>query len=253
MMIKKISFCLLLAWIVTHAQLEVHAQQVLPEFSVIDRGGAVIIGWNNPHPDLSQLIIQKSLDSSKGFRSIMSMPDPTSFSNGYADKKPGANQYYYRIFYVRPGGRYAFTAAKKPMLIQNNPVATDPVVEKESIVPKIEAAEKVIKSVENKAELQSIKKIDSVVNANVFIPSMYVFTDKEGNLVIALPEAEKKKFSVHVFREDGLELFQIKNIKESQLLIDRSNFYHSGWFKFSLFDDSVLKEKNKFFIPPVGK
>ncbi len=229
-----------------------YGQQVLPEFSVTDRNGVVIIGWNNTHQDLTQLIIQKSIDSAKGFRSIMSMPDPTSFSNGYVDKKPGANQYYYRIFYVFPGGRYAFTAAKKSKPIEFDALSNKAST-KEVIASKIESIKSLPTSKELLASSKPTPKIDSIVKEYVFTPSSFVFTDKDGNLSISLPDAEKKKFSVHVFREDGTELFRIRNIKEPQLLIDRSNFYHSGWFKFTLYDNAILKEENKFFIPPLGK
>lgn len=89
------------------------AEDSLPHFTVKERNGMVIIGWLNPHPELTQLIIQRSVDSLTGFRSIVSMPDPTSVSNGYVDKKPGVANSYYRIYYVNPGGRYIFTVAQK--------------------------------------------------------------------------------------------------------------------------------------------
>jgi hypothetical protein len=48
-------------------------------------------------------------------------------------------------------------------------------------------------------------------------------------------------------------MFHMRNIKEPQLLIDRSNFLHSGWFKYDLYEDEKLKEQNRFFIPPEGR
>jgi hypothetical protein len=40
----------------------------------------------------------------------------------------------------------------------------------------------------------------------------------------------------------------MKNIKESQLLIDKSNFIYSGWFKYEITEGERVKEKGKFFI-----
>ena len=253
MVIKKTQFHLLFFIFLISELASAYGQQVLPEFNVTDRNGVVIIGWNNPHPDLTQLIIQKSIDSIKGFRSVMSMPDPTSFSNGYVDKKPGANQYYYRLFYVRPGGRYAFTSAKKSKPIEIDASSNNTTSTKEVIASKIEPVKSPSTSKDLLPAAKPAPKIDSIVKEYAFTPSSFVYTDRDGNLSISLPDAEKKKFSIHVFREDGIELFRIKNIKEPQLLIDRSNFYHSGWFRFILYDDTTLKEENKFFIPPVGK
>ena len=56
-----------------------------------------------------------------------------------------------------------------------------------------------------------------------------------------------------MYEDDGSPLFNMKNIKESKLLIDKSNFVHSGWFKYELFEGKEAKEKNKFFIPPENK
>jgi hypothetical protein len=41
----------------------------------------------------------------------------------------------------------------------------------------------------------------------------------------------------------------MNKIRESQLTIDKTNFIRAGWFKFELYENNQLKEKNKFFIP----
>ena len=241
----------------------VKAQDSLPHFTVKERNGMVIIGWLNPDPELSQLIIQRSVDSLTGFRSIVSMPDPTSISNGYVDKKPGVANSYYRIYYVKPGGRYLFTAAQKAVKdsplnsrsvslttsvnewidVNNNANAT------RSLTP--DKALKIKRETGNGIDLSG--KIDNNIRENAFTPSGLIFTNNEGNLIIALPDANKKKFSLRVFKEDGTPMFQMRNIKEPQLLIDRSNFLHSGWFKYDLYEGERLREQNKFFIPPEGR
>jgi hypothetical protein len=84
---------------------------------------------------------------------------------------------------------------------------------------------------------------------DVYKVSPYVFTAKDGNVNIALADWNKKKYSVQFFEEDNTPLLEIKEIKDPLLIIDKTNFLHSGWFRFELFEDGKLKEKNKLFIP----
>lgn len=281
------------------------AQDSLPNFSVDVRNGAIIIGWVNPYNDIAQLIIQQSKDSISGFRSIVTMPDPAAVTNGFAYKKPNSENYYYRIFYLRSGSRYMFTAPKKPRpevklpeikhqpktteeksvtknintpsaalngtektitsplqvdsIIKSNPsIVTDikkvlkadsVVLEKIDSVFKVnpEKAMKIIRFVDQVAK--PIQKIEYTTKDDIFNPSGFIFTNSEGNLVIALPDVHKKKFSLHVLTKEGQPVFEMKNIKEPLLQIDKSNFYKSGWFKYELYEAGKIREKNRFFIP----
>ncbi len=263
------------------------AQDSLPNFSVDIRNGAIIIGWINPYNDIAQLIIQQSKDSISGFKSIVTMPDPAAVTNGFAYKKPNSEDYFYRIFYLRSGSRYMFTAPKKPKpeirmaetkynpsnkldnqitspkqvdsLIKSNPdivtnikkglQADSIVLEKIDSVFRVnpEKAMKIIRYVDQVTS--PIQKIEHTTKDDIFNPSGFIFTNNEGNLVIALPDVHKKKFSLHVYTKEGLPIFEMKNIKEPLLQIDRSNFYKSGWFKYELYEAGRLREKNRFYIP----
>lgn len=263
------------------------AQDSLPNFSVDVRNGAIIIGWINPYNDIAQLIIQQSKDSISGFRSIVTMPDPAAVTNGFAYKKPNSENYFYRIFYLRSGSRYMFTAPKKPTpeikqtvqkptsskvvenlitspkqvdsIIKSNPsIVTDikkglkadsVVLEKIDSVFRVnpEKAMKIIRYVDQVAS--PLQKIDYTTKDDIFNPSGFIFTNNEGNLVIALPDVNKKKFSLNVLTKEGTPVFEMKNIKEPLLQIDKSNFYKSGWFKYELYEAGRLREKNRFYIP----
>ena len=83
----------------------------------------------------------------------------------------------------------------------------------------------------------------------VYKPSPYVFTEKEGNVMIALPEALTKRYSIKFYEEDNTELFEITQVKEPFLTLDKANFLHAGWFRFELFEDGKLKERHRFYIP----
>src|SRR6266496_4483205 len=89
------------------------AQQVLPDFSVVTKGNKkVIISWTNQYPVVTQVSIQRSKDSTKGFATILTVPDPTATQNGFVDgKAPDANQFY-RLFIVQGAGKFVFTKSK---------------------------------------------------------------------------------------------------------------------------------------------
>src|SRR5690606_29008154 len=84
---------------------------------------------------------------------------------------------------------------------------------------------------------------------NMYTPSIFVYTNPDGNVVIALPDNKSKQYSIRFFRENGSPVFQMAKVAEPVLTLDKSNFLHAGWFNFELYENEVLKEKNKFFIP----
>jgi hypothetical protein len=83
----------------------------------------------------------------------------------------------------------------------------------------------------------------------VYKISAYVFTSKDGNVMIALPDYAHKKYYVAFYEMDSTQVMVVKEIRDGELIIDKTNFGHSGWFRFELYEDGKLKEKNKFLIP----
>ncbi len=80
-------------------------------------------------------------------------------------------------------------------------------------------------------------------------PSQYIFTTDNTNRVsMHLPSPKVRKYKIVFYDVDGSELFQIKQPKDADLILDNSNFLHGGWFTFDLFEDEKLKEHNKFQI-----
>ncbi len=92
-------------------------------------------------------------------------------------------------------------------------------------------------------------QIKTYIPKVVYKPSRYVFTEKEGNVMIALPDAPAKHYSVKFFEDDNSSLFEIKQVKEALLTVDKANFLHAGWFRFELYEDGKLKERHRFYIP----
>jgi hypothetical protein len=91
------------------------AQDTLPNFKVQDIGNnRYVISWTNNYPYTAQITIQRSFDSLRGYKSILTVPDPTSKQNGFADSKAVNDHMFYRLYILLDNGRYIFTAAKQP-------------------------------------------------------------------------------------------------------------------------------------------
>jgi hypothetical protein len=87
----------------------------IPRFSVTNIGNnRVIIGWVNAFGPMRQISVQRSHDSSKNYKTILSVADPNAVQNGFADTKAPNDHMWYRLFYVVGTGTYYFTAAKQP-------------------------------------------------------------------------------------------------------------------------------------------
>lgn len=113
--IRQLIVFLLPAWLLPGLFLNINAQDTLPQFSVKDIGGnRYVISWVNNYSYTAQITIQRSFDSIRGYKSILTVPDPTAKQNGYADAKAINDHMFYRLYIQLENGRYLFTAAKQP-------------------------------------------------------------------------------------------------------------------------------------------
>jgi hypothetical protein len=282
------------------------AQDTLPAFTLLNKGNnRIVTSWTNPYgAAIRQLTIQRSFDSIKNFKSILTVPDPTVPQNGYVDTKATNDHMFYRLYILLDSGKYIFSKSKHPVpdtikvkaavkefkppepRIQEEPKPENkkPVTEeakakepekKEAIKPK-EIPERIIyikkrdtliaqigeRSLKHFKDSLSVKTKDTLsfntadtivikpfVPKEIYKPSKYVFTEKDGNVKIILADAATKKYTLKFFDENNLPVFEIKQIKDSLLILDKANFIHSGWFRFELLEDGQLKEKHKLFIP----
>ena len=112
-MIRQIGILLL----VMMGSLTLAAQDTLPKFTLVDKGnGRIIVSWTNPYRDaVHQLSIQRSTDSTRNFKSILTLPDPTVPQNGYVDTKAPAGNVFYRLFILLDSGKYQFSKSKRPV------------------------------------------------------------------------------------------------------------------------------------------
>ncbi len=229
------------------------AQDTLPKFSVINAGkNRVIIGWINTMPNVKQISIQRSFDSLTGYKSILTVPDPTTLQNGYLDAKATNDHMFYRLYIMLDKGMFLFSAAKRPFTDTSKKVHNIPGPDRIQMPDTMNKVNPVVISLNGFPGTDSISAPNpaNLKNRNPgFIPSLYVYTCRDGYVCIKLPENEKpKKYSIKFFDNEETFLFELKEIKEQEFKIDKANFYHAGWFHFELYEDGKLLEKHKFYL-----
>lgn len=198
-------------------------QDTLPKISVTQLGRKAVLSWVNPYSNVTNINIQRSGDSLKGFTTIGSVISVDTKTNGFMDTKEFLpSDQYYRLFVSFEGGSYIFTQSHRP-------------------------------SPDTSSALVEIQFDDNPQVKTWFTPSRYIFTGKDNNVIIALPDAARKKYSVQFFENEGTFLFEIKHITLPFLTVDKVNFRHSGLFNFQLYDNQRMVEKHKFYIPKDGK
>ena len=77
----------------------VTAQDTLPKFTVRNIGSnKIVVSWVNTFKNIRQISIQRSFDSLRDFKTIMTVPDPTVPENGYLDTKAVSDRMFYRLY-----------------------------------------------------------------------------------------------------------------------------------------------------------
>jgi len=206
------------------------------------------------------------------------VPDPMAIQNGFMDVKAPNDHMFYRLYILLDNGHYIFSAAKKPTIdtSQRNIAKTNNnynplmnatfgkdtfLVDNQLVVIRTDTIMTDGKPVIVRAQpvvISLIQRNDSVAVPNPvynkqkmsgFTPSLHVFTNRDGYVRVNLPDDEKpKKYSLRFFEGDGTFLFELKDIKERDFKLDKTNFYHAGWFWFELYEEGKLMEKHKFYL-----
>ncbi|HMX78495.1 MAG TPA: hypothetical protein PK841_10005, partial [Chitinophagaceae bacterium] len=55
-------------------------------------------------------------------------------------------------------------------------------------------------------------------------------------------------YTIKFFDDNQTFLFELKELKERDFKLDKSNFVHAGWFHFELYDEGKLIERHKFYL-----
>ena len=275
------------------------SQKTLPEFSATTKGGnRTIVSWRNAYPNITQISIQRSFDSLKNYKTILTVPDPRVLENGFVDTKAPTPFQFYRLFIVLDSGRYLFSKPQRPVW-DTAKISTDLYAnEVDKGLRREESTRIVTDNIRSgnpnvilnpppaSTKIITIKKGDSIIMQfpetrlrqfrdsllyktkdtlvylavdsilikpfvvkEVYKPSLYIFTGRDGHVTISLPNVTLKKYNVKFFEDDSTPIFEVKEVKESPLILDKTNFMHSGWFRFELYENGQLKERHRLYIP----
>ena len=212
----------LIFFIVLFLSQKLFAQDTLPKISVTNISDHILISWTNPFVTLTTINIQRSFDSTKNFSTIGSVLDVANKRNGFIDSKPLSLKMYYRIFLSFEGGTYMFTKSSRP--IKDTTIA-----------------------------LPDMKEFQQSTVNTWFVPSKLVYTGRDNNVIIALPDAGKKKYTIKFFEENGQFILELNKITEPYLTLEKVNFLHAGIFDFEVYENGVLIERHKVYVPKDGK
>jgi hypothetical protein len=182
------------------------AQDTLPKFTAYTRGNdKVIISWTNAYPKVTQISIQRSTDSLKLFKTILTVPDPSVQQNGYLDAKGTNPKMFYRLFIVLDSGKYVFTRTQRPfwdtarkidpqrpeVMPENN--VRQRVVIAENMAPKdAELLKEKIQDAVKKDEPKTVTPVEKPKPAPE--PERFFIIKKRDTVIMQLPEKGLKKF-----------------------------------------------------------
>lgn len=240
---------------------QARAQSTLPEITVKNINGKIIVSWLNDYEQpITDILIQRSYDSLKNYSTIGTVLNPLNKENGYSDLNPPYNKMYYRLSINFEGGKYLITKPVRP--VKEKPVVT--AAETEALLYRYPWQASPIKDSITKSGLpvkDSIRSGVPVITQPTIIikkpeptyPSQRIFTARDNNIIIHLTEAPNRKYRVKFFDENNQFLFELTKLTDEYLILEKVNFQHSGWFFFEIYELDKLVEKNKFFIGKDGK
>ena len=197
------------------------AQSSFPHIEVKNYNGKIIISWVNKFKRKAKIInIQRSDDSLRDYTTIGSVLNPENIDNGYLDANAPKGKLFYRVFIAFPGGSYSFSEVRRPVLAVHDSLLT----------------------VGDSIAMQTLRP----VNAS---RSRFLFLGRENNVILQLTDTLSKKYSIRFFDEKARQVFRIDNIAETELIIDKANFLHGGWFNYELYDGGRLIDQDRFYLP----
>lgn len=194
------------------SSVSLNAQALLPNITVISRNGRNYLTWTSGYTAIKQIGVQRSRDSVFNYATIGHVSSPNKKVNEYVDARPMPGRNFYRLFILLKNNTYFFT----------NPASL-------SLQPSTLLGPR-----------------DGAPQA--YSPSIFVYTNVDGNVSISLANARTKKYSIRFFDADNHFLFEVQDIQKPLLILDKSNFMQSGWYHYELLEDGKIKEKWKFYI-----
>jgi hypothetical protein len=82
------------------------------------------------------------------------------------------------------------------------------------------------------------------------VQSAIVRHNKNGDMIISIPAGLQGRYRIRFFGDDKGLLFEIRQIQDPVLIVEKYNFRHAGLFQYELYRDNSLVEKSSFRINP---
>ncbi len=74
--------------------------------------------------------------------------------------------------------------------------------------------------------------------------------EKNGDVVLSVPPGYQGRYKVRFFDETKALLFEIREIQDAFLVVEKYNFGHAGLYQYELYLDNSLVEQHSFRINP---
>lgn len=259
------------------------AQNLLPDFEVEGFDKNIFIRWkHNFQKEIENISIQRSYDSLKHFSTIGNVFNPQNEENGYTDYAPPYMRMYYRISITFKDGTYIISKSRKPYYepLPPPPPVSDalPVIQLREEIPETKMSEeqpvllpeiadstgtttepvttpkRPVKREPWRVDPMEIKRKEEAAalkekeKEQITYPSKRIFTSGD-QVLILLPDVIVKVYNVKFYTKDGKLLFELNNLKEEYLILEKVYFGRSGWYYFEIFDRGMLIERNRLYIP----
>jgi len=75
----------------------------------------------------------------------------------------------------------------------------------------------------------------------------YVRRERNSDLAIVVPNP-RGKYKIRFFDGQDQFLFEIRQIRDSLLIVEKANFRHAGRFQYEIYKDNALVERSTFII-----
>jgi hypothetical protein len=92
-------------------------------------------------------------------------------------------------------------------------------------------------------------KGDTVLSNNRDLPGAgFIRRERNGDLVITVPNPAREKYGIRFFDDENRFLFEVRQIRDPLLIVEKYNFQHAGMFHYELYRENLLIERSSFFI-----
>ena len=268
-MFKKL-FNILLFVIITESAF---AQNPLPDFSIEKNNkNENVISWRNPFSSsLIQLVVQRSMDSVKNFRSVHASENPAQATGLYSEV--AGSKYYYKIFYMLQDGSYYTTATKTVASGFETAGLISYLNNYDTIVVASSGTRtnylknnfnRLRDSVINNTADSLVYISGNVVNYVHYVPRMSAvagaqsgykfisnseYINTEGNPVIKLPYNDYYKYSMIIYNRDGREvLYNIGGFNSNEYVLSKASFIYPGLYPYEIKFNNQVRDKNSIEI-----